>query len=53
MTSGTFSPTLEKSIAIARVPVSATDTCMVEMRGKLVPARIIKLPFVRNGEKQF
>ncbi|MAD47018.1 MAG: glycine cleavage system protein T [Oceanospirillaceae bacterium] len=53
VTSGTFSPTLEKSIAIARVPVSATDTCMVEMRGKLVPARIIKLPFVRNGEKQF
>jgi len=53
ITSGTFSPSLENSIAMARVPVAAEDTCMVEIRGKLVPARIIKLPFVRNGKKQF
>ncbi len=53
ITSGTFSPSLEYSIAMARVPVGTTDKCLVEMRGKLVPARVVKLPFVRNGKQQF
>jgi len=53
VTSGTFSPSLEYSIAMARVPVGTTDKCLVEMRGKLVPARVVKLPFVRNGKQQF
>lgn len=53
ITSGTFSPTLDNSIAIARVPVATGDHCMVDIRGKLQPARVIKLPFVRNGKKQF
>ena len=53
VTSGTFSPSLNYSIAMARVPVGTQDSCLVEMRGKLMPARVIKLPFVRNGQKQF
>ncbi|MCA6063648.1 glycine cleavage system aminomethyltransferase GcvT [Thalassolituus marinus] len=53
VTSGTFSPSLEYSIAIARVPAATGDECMVDVRGKLVPVRVVKLPFVRNGQKQF
>jgi len=50
ITSGGFSPTLEKSIAFARVPVSAGEECKVEIRGKQLDAQIVKLPFVRNGK---
>jgi aminomethyltransferase len=53
ITSGTFSPTLNQSIAMARVTGEINDSCFVEMRGKMLPVRIVKLPFVRNGEKQF
>ncbi|OBX79100.1 glycine cleavage system protein T [Moraxella atlantae] len=56
ITSGTFSPTLKQSIAIARVPVIAIDTdtqAQVDLRGKPTAVRIISLPFVRNGKKQF
>lgn len=53
ITSGTFSPTLQQSIAIARVPKATGTSCQVEIRGKLVDAKVIKLPFVRNGQKQF
>jgi len=49
VTSGTFSPTLERSIGIARVPVAAPAQVEVDIRGKRLPARIVKLPFVRNG----
>ncbi len=49
-TSGSFSPTLGKAIAFARVPTDAADTCEVEIRGKLLPARIVKYPFVRHGQ---
>jgi aminomethyltransferase len=51
-TSGTFSPTLGFAIALARVPrgVAPGDAVSVEMRGKLVPAQVVKLPFVRNGK---
>jgi aminomethyltransferase len=49
-TSGGFSPTLQKAIAFARVPTGAIDSCEVEIRGKLLPARIVKPPFVRNGK---
>jgi len=48
-TSGTFSPTLQRAIAFARVPVAAADRCSVDIRGKQLPARIVRLPFVRNG----
>ncbi|MFL1732125.1 glycine cleavage system aminomethyltransferase GcvT [Moraxella oculi] len=53
-TSGVFSPTLSQSIAIARVPADFTgERAKVIMRAKEVEVRVLKLPFVRNGKKQF
>jgi aminomethyltransferase len=49
-TSGTYSPTLERSIAFARVPVGAGERVQVDVRGKLLNARVVKYPFVRNGK---
>ena len=49
-TSGTFSPTLGKAIAMARVPASVSDQVEVEIRGKRLPAKRVKMPFVRNGK---
>ncbi len=49
VTSGTFSPTLERSIALARVPTAARERVQVEIRGKLLGARVVKPPFVRHG----
>lgn len=53
VTSGGYSPTLEKSIALARVPAETGAECFVEIRSKHVPAQIIKPPFVRHGKKMF
>jgi len=53
VTSGIFSPTLGYSIALARVPRAAQGGCEVEIRGKWLPARIVKPPFVRKGRKVF
>jgi len=53
LTSGTFSPTLQQSIAMARVTGTIKDSCFIEIRGKMLPVKIVKLPFVRNGKKQF
>jgi len=50
ITSGTFSPTLEKSIALARVPAGDFDRVQVDIRGKLCAARVVKPPFARNGK---
>jgi aminomethyltransferase len=50
ITSGSFSPSLQKSIALARVPVEIGDTCEVEIRGKLLKARVVKPVFVRDGK---
>jgi aminomethyltransferase len=52
ITSGSFSPTLQRAIAFARVPKATGDTCQVDVRGKLLSARVVKPPFVRNGEAQ-
>ena len=49
ITSGTFSPTLKKSIAMARVPAATGNECQVEIRGKLLTARVVKPVFVRDG----
>ena len=49
-TSGTFSPTLARAIAFARIPVGTADKAEVEIRGKRLPARIVRAPFVRNGK---
>jgi len=50
ITSGTFSPTLERSIAFARVPAGAVQQVQVDIRGKLLNARVVKPPFVRFGK---
>ncbi|MDE2346529.1 MAG: glycine cleavage system aminomethyltransferase GcvT [Gammaproteobacteria bacterium] len=50
ITSGTFSPTLQHSIALARVPVNTAGNVQVDIRGKLCKARVVKPPFVRNGK---
>ena len=50
ITSGGFSPTMERSIALARVPAGDYTTAKVDIRGKLQDVRIVKTPFVRNGE---
>ena len=50
ITSGTFSPTMEKSIALARVPRAKFDRVQVDVRGKLLNARVVKAPFVRKGQ---
>jgi aminomethyltransferase len=50
ITSGTFSPTMEKSIALARVARDTGATVQVDVRGKLLNARVVKAPFVRKGQ---
>jgi len=52
ITSGTFSPTLGYAIALARVPAAAKGEVYVDMRGKEVPARVVKPGFVKNGKPQ-
>jgi glycine cleavage system T protein (aminomethyltransferase) len=48
--SGGFSPTIGKSIAFARVPAGADGSLQADIRGKLVPVRVVKYPFVRDGK---
>lgn len=50
--SGTFSPTLGKSIALARVPTGDVGAVEVDIRGKRLPLRAVKYPFVRDGKPQ-
>ena len=55
--SGTFSPTLGKAIAFARVPagdipMGAGGNVRVDIRGREVPVRVVKFPFVRDGKPQ-
>jgi len=52
ITSGTFSPSMQQAIALARVPmdVQIGDTVHVEIRDKKLAASVVKLPFVRNGK---
>lgn len=52
VTSGGYSPTLERSIAFARVPASIADSCDIDMRGKLKKATVVKPCFVRQGQIQ-
>lgn len=49
ITSGSFSPTLQQAIALARVPTDIGERCFVDIRGKQVPATVVKPPFVRKG----
>jgi len=50
VTSGSFSPTIGKSIALARLPKESSGECNIEVRNKLLSAKIVKPPFVRNGK---
>lgn len=50
ITSGSFSPTLGKSIALARVPASTGERAEVEIRGKWYPVRVVRPNFVRHGK---
>tara|TARA_B110000444_G_scaffold247991_1_gene271336 strand:+ start:1135 stop:2223 length:1089 start_codon:yes stop_codon:yes gene_type:complete len=52
ITSGSFSPTLKHSIALARIPVNS-GACQVDIRGTLSKVRIVKPNFVRFGKKVF
>ena len=52
ITSGTFSPTLKHSIALARIP-AGSSSCLVDIRGTLTPVRIVKPNFVRFGKKVY
>ncbi len=51
--SGTFSPTLRKGIAFVRVRLPRSVDCQVEVRGKLLSAQIVTMPFVRQGKSVF
>lgn len=53
ITSGTFSPSLKLSIAIARIRRDITGAINVVIRDKIEPAKIVKLPFVRNGKQVY
>jgi aminomethyltransferase len=50
ITSGTFAPSLGRAVALARVPAGAVGECEVDVRGKRLKARVVKPPFVRNGQ---
>lgn len=52
ITSGSFSPTLNQSIALARVPVAVQigDAVQVAIRDKMLTAQVVKYPFARNGK---
>jgi len=51
-TSGTYSPTLDRSIAFARIPVGPVEQVHVDVRGRRLRARVVRPPFVRNGTSQ-
>jgi aminomethyltransferase len=52
ITSGTFSPSLQQSIGLARLPlaVSFGEAVEVEIRDRRLPAKVVRPPFVRNGK---
>jgi aminomethyltransferase len=50
VTSGSFGPTIERPIALARIPAGDFDQVEVELRGRRLAATVVKPPFVRNGK---
>jgi aminomethyltransferase len=48
--SGSFAPTLNKAVAFARIPAGASGELRVDIRGREVPVRQVKFPFVRDGQ---
>jgi aminomethyltransferase len=52
ITSGGYSPTIGRSIALARAPAGDYERAQVDVRGKLLSVRVVQTPFVRNGQVQ-
>ncbi len=52
-TSGTFSPSLSKAIAFARIDAGVEEFCEVEIRSKMLKAKIVSPPFILNGKENF
>ncbi|MFN7182609.1 MAG: glycine cleavage system aminomethyltransferase GcvT [Thermomonas haemolytica] len=50
--SGTFSPTIGKAIAFARIPAGDPGQVRVDIRGREIPVRVVKFPFVRDNTVQ-
>ncbi|MCK5719228.1 MAG: glycine cleavage system aminomethyltransferase GcvT [Thiomargarita sp.] len=50
ITSGSFSPTLNTSIAFARLQAGEYQELTVKVRNKQLVAKVVKLPFVRHGK---
>jgi aminomethyltransferase len=50
VTSGSFAPTLGRSVGFARIPAGAGEQVEVDIRGRLLAARVVRPPFVRNGK---
>ncbi|MGF6437068.1 glycine cleavage system aminomethyltransferase GcvT [Kosakonia sp. 1610] len=50
ITSGSFSPTLGYSIALARVPAGIGETAVVQIRNREMPVKVTKPVFVRAGK---
>jgi aminomethyltransferase len=48
--SGSFAPTLDKAVAFARIPAGEPGDVRVDIRGREVPVRVVKYPFVRDGK---
>ncbi|MFH4354678.1 MAG: glycine cleavage system aminomethyltransferase GcvT [Neisseriaceae bacterium] len=53
ITSGSFSPTLKSSIALARVPINTGDKATVLLRGATTQVKVVRPPFVRHGKSSF
>ncbi len=52
ITSGGFSPSLQRAIAFARVNGDIGESVEVDIRGRRLAARVTRLPFVRHGERR-
>lgn len=52
ITSGTYSPSMQQSIALAKLPVGiqVNDSVKVVIRDKELSATVVKPPFVRHGK---
>jgi aminomethyltransferase len=50
VTSGTFSPTLQQAIGLARLPAGVAGAVQVDIRGRQLAARVVEPPFVRKGQ---
>lgn len=51
VTSGTMSPSLQKAIGLAYVPTGLHKEgteILIDIRGKQIPAKVVKLPFYKN-----